>query len=68
MIFVEISSSVDVVHYSSHLLSINDEDDQMTLISIINRLDELRGWLWEFYKTERKTHLSERGWDVSDKC
>jgi hypothetical protein len=22
----------------------------------------------DFYKSERKTHPSERGWDVSDKC
>lgn len=44
--FVEISSSVDIIFYSSKLLNMNKKI-QRQFISDIYSLDELRGWYFE---------------------
>lgn len=47
--FVEISTSVEIMNYSIHLLSIKDMKQQMQCIRTFDELSELRGWLWEVY-------------------
>ena len=45
--YIEVSSSVDIIHYSRFLLDNSDKAGAVT--SYISELDELRGWLWEVY-------------------
>ena len=47
--YVEISSSVDVMHYSSYLLELGKSEEALDFIITINALSELRRWLWESF-------------------
>lgn len=45
--YTEVSSAVDIAHYS--LFLIQYQNNKLNIISTINDLSELRGWLWENY-------------------
>lgn len=50
--FIEISSSVDIIFYSSKLLNMNKKL-QRQFISDIYSLDELRGWYFEKFMHDK---------------
>lgn len=62
--YIEVSSSVDIIHYSRFLLDNLDKAGAVT--SYISELDELRGWLWEVYFMTGKNDPSKID-DVNDK-
>lgn len=45
--FVELSVSVDIMHYTRFLL--DNLDRSMEIVVDFSEIDELRGWLWEVY-------------------
>lgn len=57
--FIDITSSVDIMHYSIHLLSLVDQEQQMNFIGLISNLDSLRGWLWERHFMGRQNDPEE---------
>ena len=45
--YVEMSSTINIEHYSNFLL--DNLDKKSKIIEDFNNLSELRGWLWERY-------------------
>jgi hypothetical protein len=55
--YIELSSTVDIENYSHFLL--DNQDNKDNIIQIIDRLSELRGWLWEEYFSSERNEYSD---------
>lgn len=62
--YIEISSTVDIIQYSCFLL--DNLERAGGVMSYIDELDELRGWLWEVYFMSEKNDPSKID-DVNNK-
>lgn len=54
--YVEISCSIDIIHYSELLIKTYKESkhDASVLILTFDELSEIRGWLWNVYFQNKK--------------
>ena len=60
--FSEISSALNIVYYSKFL--VENKNNASNVVSIIDSIYELRGWLWEFYFMNKNNNGNEKDHDL----
>lgn len=60
--FHELMVAIDIARYSMFLLSA-DPVTQADIIREFNEIDELRGWMWECYYSNKRNIGSEEDYD-----